>query len=258
MAASGFIEDKRSLILYALAALYLAISTLAMIKGYLFFLMLPLALVVVLVSITRLDKIFLFIGLITPLSINLAKTNLGIGVSLPSEPIIFGVMLLYIFRIFYDGGIDKKLLYHPVSLAIIFHLIWMVITTLTSTMFLVSIKQTLARFSFVIVFFFLGSQVFRNFKNINSFLWAYILMFTVVIGYTLINHAAFGFNEKGAHTAMVPFYNDHTAYAARWSVALSRVHRPGVCRSHQRFVYRRNDFPSAGDGAAFCQFGDRP
>jgi O-antigen ligase len=214
MPSSSLLENKNSLILYALTGLYLVVSTIAIVKGYLLFLMLPLALIIVLVSVTRLDKIFLFIGLITPLSINLAQTSLGIGVSLPSEPIIFGVMLLYLFRILHDGGIDKKLLYHPVSLAIIFHLAWMLLTTFTSTMLIVSFKHTLARFSFVMVFYFLGTQVFRKFKDINRFLWSYALMFTVVIGYTVINHAAFGFSEKASHTSMVPFYNDHTAYAA--------------------------------------------
>lgn len=36
----------------------------------------------------------------------------------------------------------------------------------------------------------------------------------IVIAYTIINHIAGGLTEDAAHIAMVPFYNDHTAYAA--------------------------------------------
>jgi putative inorganic carbon (hco3(-)) transporter len=114
----------------------------------------------------------------------------------------------------YDGGIDKKILYHPVSLAIIFHLLWMTVTTLTSSMPVVSFKATLARFCFVLVYFYFGTQVFRKFSNIMAFAWCYMIPLIFVIGYTIFMHSLSGFTVKAAHTAMVPFYNDHTAYAA--------------------------------------------
>ena len=214
MTSWSTLDSKKSILLYSITSIYLLASVYAMVEGWLIFFLAPLAMAVALVSLTRLDKMLLFIGLITPLSINLAKTGLGIGVSLPSEPIIFGVMILYLLRILNDNGIDKKIFYHPISLSIIFYLTWMFITTLTSSMFIVSLKQTMARFCFIVVFFYLGSQVFRKFNSIKSFLWVYISTFTIVIGYTLFNHASAGFTEKAAHTSMVPFYNDHTAYAA--------------------------------------------
>lgn len=208
------LKGNNSVVLYALTALYLAFSLFSMVEGYLFMFLIPVVLAVMYLAVTSADKVFLLLGLLTPLSINLAKTGLGIGVSLPAEPLIFGLMLLFLLKTLHEGGIDNKVLFHPVSLAIIFHLFWMMVTTASSTMFLVSFKQTLARFAFVVVFFFLGIQVFRNVKNIRAFIWTYIIAFTVVIAYTLLNHAAAGFTEKAAHTSMVPFYNDHTAYAA--------------------------------------------
>ncbi len=123
-------------------------------------------------------------------------------------------MLVYILKLLHDGGIDKKLLYHPISLTIMLHLIWMFITSFTSTMPVVSIKQTVARFSFVMVFFYLGSQVFKDLSKARKFIWLYIIAFTGVIAFTIFNHASAGFTEKAAHVSMVPFYNDHTAYAA--------------------------------------------
>ena len=65
------------------------------------FLLAPVLLIVV-AGFYRLDLLMLFAVVVTPLSINLAKTSLGIGVSLPSEPLIFGVMVLFIFKSLYD------------------------------------------------------------------------------------------------------------------------------------------------------------
>jgi putative inorganic carbon (hco3(-)) transporter len=190
------------------------VSVFSIISGSYLVLALPAILLVILIGLYRLDWLMFAAVVVTPLSINLAKTELGIGVSLPSEPIIFGIMLLFLFRILYTNGLDLLITYHPVSIAIYFHLAWMITTTLTSTLPLVSFKATLARFCFIIVFYFLASQVFRKIKNITAFMWCYIIPLLVVIGYATFNHALAGFTEKAAHTSMVPFYNDHTAYAA--------------------------------------------
>ena len=177
------------------------------------FLLLPVVLVV-LTGIYHLDKLMLFSVVVTPLSINLARTGLGIGVSLPSEPLIFGIMLAFILKICYDNREFSKLVIYPVGFVIILHLVWMCVTTLTSSMVLVSFKSTLARICFVMVFFFMGAMVFKKLENIRAFLWCYMIPLVAVVLYTTAVHAASGFTEKVAHTAMVPFYNDHTAYAA--------------------------------------------
>jgi putative inorganic carbon (hco3(-)) transporter len=200
--------------LYGCLIAFGAIAIFSVVNEFYWTLLFPLALVVIISGMYRLDMMMFFTVLLTPLSINLAKTNLGIGVSLPSEPLIFGLMLLFLARIAYDKGMDKKILYHPVSIAIILHLIWFFVTTVTSSMPLVSFKASIARFCFVVVFFYLGTQAFRNIKNVNTFAWLYIIPLLIVIAYTTINHAMAGFTEKAAHTSMVPFYNDHTAYAA--------------------------------------------
>jgi putative inorganic carbon (HCO3(-)) transporter len=200
--------------LYGILILFAVTACIAVTREfYWIFLLAPVALIVV-AGVFRMDLLMLFAVAVTPLSINLARTGLGIGVSLPSEPLIFGVMLLVILRYFHQPGPLNKVLSHPVSIAIIFHLVWMFVTTLTSSMPVVSLKATIARFCFVVVYFFLGVLFFRKVKNIRLFVWCYLIPLLVVIGYTTIMHGMAGFTEKAAHTAMVPFYNDHTAYAA--------------------------------------------
>lgn len=200
--------------LYGSTLVFAIVACIGIVNEFYWVMLFPVALLVIVTGFYRLDLLMFFAVCVTPLSINLAKTGLGIGVSLPSEPIIFGLMLLFVFKVLYDGGMDVKLLKHPVSLAIIFHIVWMTVTTITSSMPLVSFKATLARFCFIVVYFYLATLVFKNIKNIKVFTWCYIIPLLIVIAYTTLVHASYGFTEAAAHTSMVPFYNDHTAYAA--------------------------------------------
>jgi O-antigen ligase len=200
--------------LYGICLLFAVAACVSLAFEFFWIFLLPVVMLVAITGVYRTDLLMLFGVIITPISINLAKTGLGIGVSLPSEPIIFGTMLLFVASMIHAGGIDRRILYHPVSIAVIIHLVWMTVTTMTSSMPMVSFKQTLARFCFVMVYFYMGSLLFRKREKINVFTWCYLVPLTIVIAYTTYTHALAGFTEKAAHTAMVPFYNDHTAYAA--------------------------------------------
>jgi O-antigen ligase len=78
----------------------------------------------------------------------------------------------------------------------------------------VSFKHLLSQLWFIVPFYLLGTQLFRNKKNIKKFIWLYSSTLFIVIVYTIIRHAENGWTQKAAHWVMIPFYNDHTAYAA--------------------------------------------
>ncbi|OFY87153.1 MAG: hypothetical protein A3F72_16750 [Bacteroidetes bacterium RIFCSPLOWO2_12_FULL_35_15] len=151
---------------------------------------------------------------LTPLAINLQDYDEGFGLSLPTEPIIFGIMLIFILKQINHSSVDYKLMNHPITIAIILNLAWILITSITSQMPLVSFKFLLSRLWFVIVFYFLCTQLFKNYLNIKRFFWLYIVAFTLIVFYTLYNHYLLDFGEKPANYVMSPFYNDHTIYGA--------------------------------------------
>ncbi len=173
---------------------------------------LPIVFLVILLGIFRIDTLAYLSVFITPLSLNLARTNLGVGVSVPSEPLMFGLFIIFWLKVLADGGLDKRILRHPVTIMIFIQLAWFVITTATSSLVIVSIKTTLARFTYVSVFYFMFLYLFSKFENISKFLWLYLIPLLMVIGYTIFNQFVAGFTEESAHIAMTPFYNDHTAY----------------------------------------------
>ena len=208
------INNRNLKIFYYIVGLFFIIASVAMVSDQIYLLLLPAFIYVIMLAIFKMDSLAMFCAFITPLSINLNKTSLGIGVSLPSDPLMFGLFILFWFKIFADGGLDKKIIKHPVTILILSHLAWMLITSFTSTMFLVSIKSTLARFCYVSVSYFMLLYLFKNYENIKKFIWLYLSALSLVILFTLYNHWMSNWTETGAHIAMVPFYNDHTSYAA--------------------------------------------
>jgi len=199
---------------YALVALFAVFLGWGMLNGMVFMAGLPIVFFVLLMMIFRLDSIIFFSVLITPFSLNLAHTSIGIGVSLPSEPLMFALFIIFWLKVFLDGGLDKRILRHPVTIIILLHLLWYTITTFTSTMPMVSVKSTLARYCYISVFYFMLLYLFSKKENLSKFIWYYTIPLLIIITYTITQHAFGGFSEEVAHTAMVPFYNDHTAYAA--------------------------------------------
>lgn len=201
--------------LYIIVALFVAIGLYFVVKKdtYLAF-ALPAVVGILLLYVFSLDKVLLLISLLTPLSINIETVAGGLAVSLPSEPLLAGVLVLFVAKYLYERKFDFKISTHPISIVIYIMFIWMCITTITSEMPIVSLKFIMSRLWFIVPSYFLCALLFKNPKNINRFIWLYIAGLVIVVIYTITNHAMHGFDGDTAHWVMTPFYNDHTAYGA--------------------------------------------
>ena len=197
-----------------LSTLFIVVNTFFIAQEQFWFMAVPVALLAVLTAFVALDLLMLIIVFLTPLSIILQNYNFGIALSIPTEPLLIEVMVIYILRTLYEGKVDKKILFHPVTIAVLTNLLWIFITCITSSLPMVSWKFLLARLWLVIPFFFVALHMFKDKQNMRKHLWLYVISFSVVIVYTVIIHALDNFSEEKAHIAMTPFYNDHTSYGA--------------------------------------------
>jgi putative inorganic carbon (HCO3(-)) transporter len=200
--------------IFSLSAAFVVLNSLCCLYEFYWLNLIPVALIIIYLAFVSVDILLLIIVFCTPLSITLTDNDIRLGLSLPTEPLMIGVMLLFFFKMLYEGKYDMRIIRHPVTIALLINLVWILITSITSEMPIVSFKFLLARLWFVTCFYFLAVQVFQRKENIKRFIWLYILPLLVVIAYTLYNHAEFGFKEDPAHWVMAPFYNDHTAYGA--------------------------------------------
>ena len=176
----------------------------------------PFVLVMAYVAFYHFDKLFMILVFFTPLSINIEEfVDGGVGLFLPTEPILFGMLMLIIFNQLQKNRFDRAIIFHPISIIIILQLLWIVFTSITSELPLVSFKFLLTKLWFFIPIYFYGILFFRaNEKNISKFIWLFVSALAIVVVYTLIVHASNGFDEKSSHWVMFPFFKDHTSYGA--------------------------------------------
>ena len=180
-------------------------------KGSFILTLIPLALLVVWLFVTRFETGMLSIALLTPFAVNMTLMP-GMELSMPVEPMMILFTLIFFFRVLVAHNYDLRLLRHPVSLLLMASVAWMFITSCTSQLPWVSFKYTLARIWFVVPFFFANAQIFSNRRRIHEFFWAYAIGLGVVILIATAKTLGNFSDLQTLHRVMKPFFNDHTAY----------------------------------------------
>ncbi len=196
---------------------YLIADMLLTSKEIYYFNLLPVLLFIVLLALTRLDILYFIIVFLTPLSIALIEyiPSSPIDFYIPTEPLLFGVMIVFIYKLAREGMIDRQVINHPVTYAIIFNVFCIFLTSITSAMPLVSFKFLLARIWFLTTFYFLAIFIFRKTSNIHKFLWCYSIPMIAVVIYSISRHLEYGlFDKQVSNWVMSPFFRDHTSYGA--------------------------------------------
>lgn len=203
---------RRLWVAMLLTALYAAALAYDAIKNESFLLLLlPVAMMVIWLTVTRIETALLLIALLTPFSINLNLLE-GMELSLPVEPLMILCTGIILFRLLLMRDWDRRLLRHPVTLLLAALLGWMAVCSATSTLPLVAFKHTLAQLWFIIPFYFAAAHMFRNRQRIHHFYWAYGIGLAVVILITTAKTVGNFSDLQTMHRVMKPFYNDHTAY----------------------------------------------
>jgi putative inorganic carbon (HCO3(-)) transporter len=208
---------KNTYVFYFIVVSYILVNAYILLfdRGmFYFFNLLPLVLFVILLAVFDIEKIMYLMIFSTPLAISLKELGMsdGLNLSLPSEPLMIGITLIYILNEFSHGITDKKILKHPITIIVFLQLTWMIITAFFSELPIISVKYILSRIWFLTSCYFMCTQLFRNQKNIITHILLYSIALAIVAIITTIKHASFGFDEKTADWIVSPFYNDHTAY----------------------------------------------
>lgn len=178
---------------------------------------LPVVFSLALLAFYRLDYLLLLIVFFTPLSLPLRELipGLSFDMNLPTEPLVVGVLLLFLLKLATRPRVDRNLLKHPVTIALGFYLGWMLLTSLTSAMLVVSLKYWLSKVWFIVAFFVLGTWLLKNTRNFYRFTLLYALGFVPVIAYAWWRQSGYGFfDNHAANFVMNPFFKDHTSYGA--------------------------------------------
>jgi len=174
----------------------------------------PIGLMAVFFAIYYTEYTFLALAFLTPLSINIEEYVDGFGLYVPTEPILFGLMLLLLMQQARKNMIPQYVWKSPIVWAVGFYLFWTFITSITSTDPVASFKFLLAKLWFIVPLLIFGPRIFKKITNIERFIWLFCVSMVLAIIYTLVVHASYGFGEQEGHWVMWPFFKDHTIYGA--------------------------------------------
>jgi len=210
-------------LLWGILISFVALNSIMLALEIFYIPLVPVILLFLALGLVAADKLLLVIVFLVPVSVPLSRLAEGLSIDmyLPTEPLLAGLLLLFMIKYLMGDRIDLKVLRHPVTLAIYFHLAWMFISSMTSTDLLVSFKMLASRLWFIVGFYLLASQLFKREKRMHTYVWLYVASFTGVIVYAILNHMQYGLdNQVMAHRVANPFYKDHTSYGATLGLLL--------------------------------------
>lgn len=207
-----------TLITTSLGIIYITINAIIILTGNSFyFSLIPIVMLIGIATILAYDKVFFLIIFLTPLSItlNYIFPKMEVNMSLLTEPFLIILLIIITFKFIFNPIINKKIIKHPITIALIFYLLWTLFAAVTSSMPVVSVKFFMSKIWLTIPVFFLGITMFKKDKNIKTFIYAYAIGLFIVVLYSTIKLSQISLLAKNAaHFVVKPFYNDHTAYGA--------------------------------------------
>lgn len=163
--------------------------------------------------VSKLKRILLFVFFFTPFSQDILITG-GFKISVPTEITI--VLLAFLFLIKWSAGfsIRTTILKHPISILLVLDLIWSFVSLIFSEHQNIAFKRILLKMLFILVFYFISTQVLVKTSDQKKLFWFYGIGMIIPILHTFYKHYLLDFLQATSVYVCQPFYNDHTIYAA--------------------------------------------
>jgi O-antigen ligase len=183
----------------------------------------PAVLLVAWLTLVDIKKVFyLMLGAI-PLSVEQALPG-GFATDLPSEQFMWLLTLVAIGWFLLNWrSVDAGFLKNPVTIALLAHLAWILVTMASSQVFFISLKYTLAKGWYFIVFYFLAARFLKEERDFKDFLWWFFVPLVYAVTTVVVRHAAKGFTFEEVGYVMWPHFRNHVMYACLLAIFLPYV-----------------------------------
>ena len=83
----------------------------------------PIALLFIYMALFETEKFFLSIAFLTPLSVNIEEYTDSLGLFLPTEPLLFGLMVLFLFIHIKSPFLDVRIWRNPIIICVLSYII---------------------------------------------------------------------------------------------------------------------------------------
>ena len=166
---------KKNSALLGLSLLYIVLSCFLIWTDQAYLTLAPIGLMAIYFALFYTEYTFLSLAFLTPLSVNIEEYTDSFGLFIPTEPILFGLLLLLLMQQTQKNMLNRYIWRNPIVWAVGFYLFWMFITSMTSSSPMISFKFLLSRLWFIIPLLFFGTRVFIKPKNVRTFIWLFII-----------------------------------------------------------------------------------
>jgi O-antigen ligase len=227
---------RKSGFLLGFGLLYLILSVYWIWQDQAYLTLFPVGLMAIYFAVFYTEYTFLSLAFLTPLSVNIEEYTDSIGLFIPTEPILLGLLVMLLMQQLIKNQLHQSLWKNPIIWAVSFYLFWIFVTSITSTSPSVSFKFLLAKLWFIIPILFFGTKVFSKPKNVRAFIWLFCIAMCIAMLYTLTIHASYGFGEEEGHWVMWPFFKDHTIYGSTVAFSVPLVFALYFSKKHTPLV----------------------
>ncbi|GJM35825.1 MAG: hypothetical protein DHS20C18_48260 [Saprospiraceae bacterium] len=199
---------------YCFAAITLLAIFIGIAGEWYFLAGIPAFLILIYISIVDFRKVFYLLLACIPLSMEYYLPN-GFGTDLPTEPLMVGLMLIaLLYGANRLNSLNVQFLRHPITLLLLLHLSWIYTTTITSELLFVSVKFSLAKTWYIVVFYFLAGHLIKTEKDIRTVFWLILIPLVLTVAVILVRHSSYGFAFQSVNAVLFPFQRNHVNYAA--------------------------------------------
>lgn len=186
--------------------------------GEWFWLGLPAAALLGWLAVVDFRKLFFLLFGCIPFSTEVELPG-GFGTDLPTEPLILALLGIGFLSFLKNmRRLSGDFLRHPITIFLLAHLGWVLLTALVSEDTTVSMKWLAAKIWYIAVFYFLAGHFLNSEKDLRQIIWWMLPGLLLTITYCTVKHATLGFTFKEVNNAMMPFYRNKVMYSCLLAV----------------------------------------
>lgn len=176
--------------------------------------LLPLFVLFVMQTVLNFERIYYWLLFLLPFSVETEIAG-GFSTDFPTEPIVGGLMFITIIYVLLNPKLIRfELLFHPITLIISFHFLWMVFASYTSSNTYHSIKFVVSKVWYFTTYILLTYLLCKNENFYKKIFWILLIPLVISILYVNINHAFYGFTFSKINFAVGPIYRNKVNYSA--------------------------------------------
>lgn len=140
--------------------------------------------------------------------------NSSLSTDLPDEPLMWLTTALFLAYVLAGPSEILSKTKHPLIALLLCSLVWVIVTVLFSTDWLISLKFFLAKCWYLVAFVFVPLFFFVNKKTISSTAILFLVAMLSVTMISVYRHAFYGFKFANINDAVAPFFRNHVNYSA--------------------------------------------